>query len=73
MRVDVETKGNFISADAANVAVMVADGENMWRTYEEPLKNFIRITMDERFPAGVVAVTTDTAVQQDLTNLELLY
>lgn len=73
MRVVVETTGNFISADAANVAVMVNDGENMWSTYEEPLKNFIRITMDERFPAGAIPVTTDTEVLQDLSTLELLY
>jgi len=56
IRATIDTNGNFLSAEESNVNMMKNDGMRMWNKYKEGIKKFIRITMDERFDAGVLPV-----------------
>lgn len=54
VRASIDTNGNFLSAEKENVNMMKNDGMRMWNKYEEGIKNFIRISMDERYEKGVL-------------------
>ena len=75
IRATIDTNGNFLSAEVANVNMMKNDGMRLWNKYKEGIKNFIRISMDERYEKGVLEVQqpADEVLEQELTNLELLY